>query len=61
MRDGQRFFRFNVRCRQKRFVRGERSEVIGRSNRWIYMLVSGGFVAVFMGFILGDLSSILFL
>ena len=61
MRDGQRFFRFNVRCRQKGFVRGERSEVIERSNRWIYMLVSGGFVAVFMVFILGDLSSILFL
>ena len=61
MRDGQRFFRFNVRCRQKGFVRGERLEVIGRSDRWIYMLVSGGFVAVFMGFILGDLSFILFL
>ena len=61
MRDGQRFFRFNVRRRQKRFVRGDRLEAIGRSNRWIYMLVSGGFVAVFMVFISGDLSSILFL
>ena len=61
MYDGQRFFRFNVRSRQKGFVRGERLEVIGRSNRWVYIFVLGGFVSVFMVFILGDLSSILFL